>query len=327
MQRTLAADKRIASLRSRLCPLTVVTTIAWLICTMAGCSGDDALKPLVAEQVPTRTLAPYNSLADATDWPAFLGPTGDGKSSQTGILLDWPADGPPIRWHVELGSGYGGATVSGGRLFIFDRTGDEARLRCLDSVTGRQHWQFTYVSDYRDLYNYDNGPRCCPLVDGDRVYLFGAEGMLHCVCTTDGEPLWVNDTMERFGVVQNFFGVGSTPVVEGDLLIVQIGGSPPEGKQAPPRQLGLVTGNGSGIVAFDKRTGEVRYQITDELASYASPCLATIDGRRWCFVFARGGLVGFDPVNGRVEYRHAPRKGKVLRQSHDPFSLRGGHRA
>ena len=301
MQRALAARTRIANWCSRLCPLSFVTAIAWFAVT--GCGGEDALTSPALHQAPTSTLAPYHPPADGTDWPAFLGPTGDGKSSQTGILLDWPANGPPVRWHVELGSGYGGAAVSDGRLFIFDRTGDEARLRCLDSVTGSQQWQFTYPSDYRDLYGYDNGPRCCPVVDGDRVYLFDAAGILHCVRASDGERLWRTDTMQQFGVVQNFFGVSSAPVVEGDLLIVQIGGSPPESKQAPPRQLDRVSGNGSGIVAFHKRTGKVHYQITDELASYTSPCLATIDGRRWCFVLARGGLVGFEPASGRVDFQ------------------------
>jgi outer membrane protein assembly factor BamB len=93
------------------------------------------------------------------------------------------------------------------------------------------------------------------------------------------------------------------------LLIAQIGGSPVENKKLPPGRLDLVQGNGSGIVAFDKRTGEVKYQITDELASYASPVLATIHGRRWCFVFARGGLVGFEPSTGQVDF-HYPWRAK-----------------
>ena len=84
---------------------------------------------------------------------------------------------------------------------------------------------------------------------------------------------------------------------------MQIGGSPPESKSVPPGRLDQVEGNGSGIVAFDKLTGKVRYKITDELASYASPTLATIDGRRWCFVFARGGLVGFEPASGKVDFQ------------------------
>jgi outer membrane protein assembly factor BamB len=141
------------------------------------------------------------------------------------------------------------------------------------------------------------------VIDEDRAFIFGAEGMLHCLSTADGKLLWKVDTAAEFGVIQNFFGVGSTPVVERDLLIVQVGGSPAESKSVPPGRLDQVVSNGSGIVAFDKKTGKVRYKVTDELASYAGPTLATIGGRRWCFVFARGGLVGFEPVSGKVDFQ------------------------
>ncbi len=126
--------------------------------------------------------------------------------------------------------------------------------------------------------------------------------MLHCLGATDGKLLWKMDTIAEFGVIQNFFGIGSTPVIEGDLLILQIGGSPPESKKLPPGRLDLVVGNGSGIVALDKKTGAVKYKITDELASYASPTMATINGRRWCFVLARGGLAGFEPASGKLDF-------------------------
>jgi len=90
------------------------------------------------------------------------------------------------------------------------------------------------------------------------------------------------------------------PIVEGDLLIVAVGGSP---NGSRPVDLREAKGAGSGIVAFDKLTGKMVYKITDELASYSSPVLATIDGRRWCFYFARGGLVGFDPKTGKVDFQ------------------------
>jgi outer membrane protein assembly factor BamB len=191
-----------------------------------------------------------------------------------------------------------------GRLFQFDGLPRGPRLVCLESETGKEHWVFDYQSEYQDLLGYENGPRCSPVVDDDRVYIFGAEGMLHCLDVRDGSIIWRIDTAAKFNVVQNFFGVGSTPVIEGDLLIAQIGGSPPEGRRAPPMRLDLVKGNGSGVVAFDKLTGQIKYQITDELASYAGPVLATIDGRRWCFVFARGGLIGFEPATGNIDFHY-----------------------
>lgn len=223
------------------------------------------------------------------DWPAFLGPCGDGTSPETGFFTAAGLRGARVLWQRRLGSGYAMPSVSRGRLFLFTRLGDTNRLDCLHAETGEPLWHFDDPTAYEDLYGYDGGPRCCPVVDDDRVYIVGAEGTLHCLRVLDGAVVWKVDTVAEFGVVQNFFGVGGTPVVEGELLIANIGGSPREGQDVPPGQLDRVRGADSGVVAFDKRTGAVRYRFSDELASYASPVCATIRGRRWGFVFARQG--------------------------------------
>lgn len=238
------------------------------------------------------------------DWTTFLGPGGNSKSTEKGALTKWPETGLRIVWQKPLGTSYGIGSVSKGRYYQFDRTENTAHLDCLDAKTGKRLWQFSYLSDYEDIFGYDGGPRSSPVIDDDRVYLFGVEGLLHCLNTETGKVIWKVDTAKEFGVVQNFFGAGSTPVIEGDLLITIMGGSPEESQTLAPGDLGQVTGNGTGVVAFDKRTGKVRYKITDELASYATPVLATIDKRRWCFAFARGGLIGFDPLLGKVDFQY-----------------------
>jgi outer membrane protein assembly factor BamB len=251
-----------------------------------------------ASAQPLPAVKPLNTRQSGVDWPKFLGPAGTSTSPEKG-LLPWPKQGLRIVWQREAGEGYCAASVSQGRLFHFERVGNAARLLCLHSETGKELWKFEYLTDYRDKFGYNGGPRCCPVIDDERVYLYGAEGMLHCLQVADSKVVWKVDTLAEFGVIQNFFGVGSTPVIEGDLLIAQVGGSPPGSDMVG---FGDLKGNGSGIVAFNKRTGKVVYRITDELASYASPVLATIDGRRWCFVLARGGLVGFEPASGKVDF-------------------------
>src|SRR6516164_1524500 len=246
--------------------------------------------------------------ACAADWPHFLGPAGTGISAEKGILAPWPKEGLKVIWQKEVGMSYGAPSISNGKLYLFDRHGNQARLSCCDSKTGAVDWKFEYPTNYRDYYGYNNGPRCCPVVDAGRVYSYGPEGILHCVHAADGKLVWKVDTKTEFGVVQNFFGVASTPVVEGDLLIVQVGGSP---KGTDPSDFAQMKGNGTGVVALHKVTGKIQYKITDELSSYASPVLATIKGRRWCFVFARGGLVGFDPGTGAVDF-HFPWRAEEL---------------
>ena len=244
--------------------------------------------------------------AAGSDWAGFMGPTGDGKSPESGISKSWTEEGPPLLWQMPVGAGYAAPTVAGGRLFLFDRHGDKMRLTSMNARTGSEQWRSEYATGYEDMYGYSNGPRAAPLVDGDLIYTLGAEGRLRCHRVKDGSLVWEVDTASTFGVVQNFFGTGSTPVVEGDLLIAAIGGSPPG---SPGIQSGKVVGNGSGIVAFDKQTGEVRYKITDELAGYSSPMVVTIGERRWGFLFARGGLVGFEPASGKVDF-HFPFRAK-----------------
>ncbi|HUG68545.1 MAG TPA: PQQ-binding-like beta-propeller repeat protein [Pirellulaceae bacterium] len=244
------------------------------------------------------------------DWPDFLGPNRDSKSSETGIISPWPEAGLKIVWQRELQTGYGIGSISKGRMYQFERQDNQATLLCLVAETGEELWRFQYPTDYEDLLGYNNGPRCSPVIDGDRVYIYGAEGMLHCLQAVDGKLVWKLDVNAKYGVAQNFFGVGSTPVVEGDLLICMVGGSPP-GSPGLYESGGQIDGNGTGVVAFNKFTGEAKYEITDELASYSSPQLATIHGRRWCFMFARGGVVGFEPASGKVDFQYPWRSPKL----------------
>lgn len=237
------------------------------------------------------------------DWPDFLGPQRNARSPETGLAADWAGRTPRLVWQCELGQSYGAPSISRGRLFHFDRAGDTHRLTCRNSESGAELWHYDIAADYADMLGYNNGPRTTPVVDGDRVYVMSPEGGLHCVRVTDGKRVWSLDTIKKFGIVKNFFGVGSTPLVWGDFLIVNIGGSPPGSPPDVYAAGGRVLGNGTGIVAFDKHTGDVKWQATDELASYASPVAAEIDARPWCFVFARGGLVGFDPRTGAVDFQ------------------------
>jgi outer membrane protein assembly factor BamB len=266
---------------------------------LAGCG---AANPAAADD-PVATAAASRGKA-GSDWPIFLGPTQDSRSPEKGIITKWDESGPKLVWHKQLGTSYGAPTIAAGRLMQFDRFGDKSRLYCLNPETGKELWRTEFSTEYEDLYGYNNGPRCSPVIDGDRVYAYGVDGVLACCQSADGKLLWHKNLNKEFGVVQNFFGVGSTPVVEGDLLIVMVGGSPPESHKVAPGHLDRIEPNGSGIVAFDKLTGEVKYKIGDELASYASLKLATIGDRRWCFAFCRGGLLAFEPATGKIDFHY-----------------------
>ena len=233
-----------------------------------------------------------------SDWPGFLGPNRDGKSSEKGILKDWTNGKLRVIWSREISETYSAPSVSRGRLFFFEKADGKNVLRCLNAENGESIWEFEYESDYRDSFGYNNGPRCSPVVDGRRVYVYGPEGKLHCLDVKTGAVVWKSNPSKQFGVVQNFFGVGSTPIVHKDLLICMVGGSPPDSQDVPQLRLDLVKPNGSGVVAFDKTNGKVRYKILNDLASYSSLVVKTLNGNPTAFAFLRSGLVAFDPDSG-----------------------------
>ena len=187
---------------------------------------------------PCRCEPPENAPAQVSiepghtsDWPGFLGPQRNGKSAERGLPASWPVNGPPVVWQRPIGTGYAAPAISDGRLFHFARFGDIARLTCFNAETGAELWTCDHPTDYEDLLGYNNGPRATPVVDGSRVFTYSAEGILQCVRVADGKPVWRIDTMKDFHVVKNFFGVGSTPLVWRDLVLVNVGGSPPD---SPP---------------------------------------------------------------------------------------------
>ena len=281
---------------------------ALLAALLLGCSAGQP--PTPAPEVPPEPARPPVAGADrgGLDWPKFLGPSDNNVSAEKGILAPWPKNGLRPVWGCELGVGYAPPVVGGGKLFHFDRFGDNCRLTCRDAGTGQFRWKYEYPTQYEDRYGYDSGPRACPVVDGDRVYAYGPDGVLVCVRVADGKEVWKVETRAKYIFHQNFFGVGSVPLIDGDLLLVAVGGSP---KGPPPADLRDAKPNGTGIVAFDKKTGDVKYAAVDELASYASPMIATIGGKKTALYFGRSGLVGFDPQTGATAFRY-PWRGRMM---------------
>jgi outer membrane protein assembly factor BamB len=223
--------------------------------------------------------------ATAADWPQFLGPRRDGVSPETGLVQSWTAKGPPRVWDFDVGEGYSAPAVKGDRLILFHRIGDREVVECLDSDTGKPRWKFAYATQYEDDFGKGNGPRATPLIAGNRVYALGADGWLHCLELETGKKVWARSIAQDYKVPRNFFGIGSSPVMEGELLLANVGGK------------------GAGIVAFAGDSGREVWKATSDGASYASPVIATIDGQRQAIFFTREGIVLLDPSNGSTRFR------------------------
>ncbi len=163
--------------------------------------------------------------AVVADWPRFLGPTDDATTSEKPLQVKWPAGGPAPVWEARKGEGYSSPGIVGDRLVLFHRLDGDEMAECLHPETGKRFWSYKYPVDYRDRFGYSNGPRTSPVIEGGRVYLHGVTAWMTCLDLKTGKLIWKRDLAEDFGIPQYFFGKGSNPVLAGDLVIINLGGS------------------------------------------------------------------------------------------------------
>jgi outer membrane protein assembly factor BamB len=194
-------------------------------------------------------------------------------------------------------------------VVLHHRVGPEEIVEAFAAGTGRPVWRHAYPSRFIDPYGYNNGPRCSPLLTSNRCYTFGAEGKLVCLELATGKLVWQRDTAKEWTVPEAFFGVGSSPLLEGDRLIVMVGGQPNSGvvalDAATGRTLWENVGrtNWNGVITLGWRA-ENPYQWSGEekQASYATPVAATIHGKRHVLCLMRQGLVSLNPANGEIYF-------------------------
>ncbi len=219
------------------------------------------------------------------DWPQFLGPERNLKTTYTNLNLAWPGGEPPVLWKKDLGSGWSAPVIAAGRLVLHQREQDEEVVACFDAATGEPRWESRTPATYRDSMSSDFGPRATPAIADGRVFTFGAAGLLRCLDFENGREIWSVDTVKQYQADTGFFGMGCSPLIENGLVLLQIGGK-----------------SKHGIVAFDAATGKLRWHATDHEAGYAAPVAATIGGQRRALFFTREGLVGAEPATGRIQF-------------------------
>jgi len=221
----------------------------------------------------------------ADDWPQFLGPRRDGVSLEKGLIDSFPKAGPKVVWQREVGEGFSGVVVKGEHAIVFHRVENNDVVECLEASTGKAIWKFTYPTQYQDALGKGDGPRSTPVIHGDKVITLGAQGMLHCLTLDAGKLVWSRSFATEYKTPLGYFGIGMSPVVEQDLVLVNVGGAK------------------AGIVAFDLNTGKEVWKATNDPGSYSSPVVCTVDGARLAVFFTRNGAVVLDPKTGDVKYQ------------------------
>lgn len=222
--------------------------------------------------------------ARGADWPRFRGPGGDGVSTETGFLKQWPEGGPKVVWRTDLGGGYSGISVAAGRVYTMFADGADEFVICLAADSGREVWRHRTDGNFTNMHG--SGPRSTPTVDGEVVYALSAKGKLHALGAEDGAPRWKRDLVKEFGAKAPRWGYSSSPLIEGKLLLLDVGGS-----------------GGSSIVAFDKKSGETVWRSQSDKAGYSTPIAVTVGDRRQVVFFTGTNVVAVSPEDGSLLWK------------------------
>jgi len=244
-------------------------------------------------------LALVASRAPADDWPHWLGPERDGSWNETGILREFPEDGPEVLWSAEVGAGYSGPAVAGGKVYLTDFVVEEGevvnnpgkaialrgteRILCYDLDSGERIWKHEDARRYE--LSYPGGPRCTPTVAGGRVYVLGGMGDLTCLDAASGDLVWRKNLPETFGSEIPIWGFSAHPLVH-DGLVYTMGG-----------------GGDGVVVALDAETGETRWTAVEApQPGYCPPILIEHAGTEQLIVWSPLGLNSLDPETGAVHW-------------------------
>ena len=228
------------------------------------------------------TITPLINAADG-DWPRFRGSNGDGVVTHAKIPNSWPEGGPKLVWERAIGHGYSETIVVDSRIYTMEQTGEAPDVKtwvlAFNASDGSPIWRQEIGEGYQS--DWGNGPRSTPFFDQDRLYVLGPKGDFAALSAKDGSLIWKVQLVEELGSSVPGFGFASSPVVEGDLVLLEVGGD-------------------EGLFwAFDKQTGKRQWSILKGEAGFMTPKLTDIGGVRQMISVSPDSLVGLD-LNGNM---------------------------
>lgn len=228
-----------------------------------------------------------SAAARGEDWPQWRGPGRDSVCSEAGLLQSFPAAGLKVRWRAPVGWGYSSPVVAQGRVYLADselvKPKAKERLQCWDEATGKQLWIHAYDVAYEDWAfdpTQEIGPVATPIVQDGKIYTVGRRGHLYCLDSVKGDVLWQKNLEEDYGF--KFAPGAPSPLLEGDLLIVFVGGKKPE----------------SCVVALHKDTGKEVWKALDESLTFSSPIVVTAGGKKQLIIWTQESVTSLDPATG-----------------------------
>jgi outer membrane protein assembly factor BamB len=227
----------------------------------------------------------------AADWPQWRGPNRDGISKETGLLKDWPANGPTLLWHQkEIGSGHSTPSIVGERIYLVSNKGVEDEfVHALEVKDGTQAWSTRIGKVGANEGPQYPGSRSTPTVDGDLLYALGSDGDLACLETKTGKLRWQKNLRTEFGGKPGNWAFSESVLIDGDVLVCTPGGTD------------------ATMLAVNKKSGDVIWKSAfkeGDLAGYASPIVVEVGGFKQYVQFVQKALVGVDAKTGKPLWRY-----------------------
>jgi outer membrane protein assembly factor BamB len=225
--------------------------------------------------------------AGAADWPQWRGLNRDGVSEETGLLKEWPKEGPKLLWQVkDLGGGYSTPAVVGDRLYLLNNNGaDEEVVAALDVKDGKPIWSTRLGKSGPNMGPQYPGARSTPTVVGELLYALGSDGDLVCLETAKGEVRWHKDLRTDFGGKPGNWAYAESPLIDGDVLVCAPGGAE------------------ATVVALNRKTGDLIWKFAApgaDTSGYASAFVMELGGVKEYVQFLQKGLVGLDAKTGKL---------------------------
>ncbi|HEX2267965.1 MAG TPA: PQQ-binding-like beta-propeller repeat protein [Pyrinomonadaceae bacterium] len=215
------------------------------------------------------------------NWPQWRGPNRDGISKETGLLKQWPAEGPPLLWKATgAGGGYSSFSIANGRLFTMGLRGDREYVVAFDINTGKEAWATPHGGAFRN--DRGDGPRGTPTIDGDRLYALGGNGDLSAIEHRTRRLVWSKNILKEFGGSNIRWGISESPLIVGNKVLVNPGGP------------------GASIVALNKADGKVIWKSQSDEAGYSSAIPVQVNGGTQVVFFTGARAVGLDLNDGRL---------------------------
>ncbi len=224
--------------------------------------------------------------ATSTDWPWFRGTNRDG-TFEGSKLLGQDVFGIEKVFSQPLGSGYSGFSVAGDRCVTLFSDGTHDVIGAFDVASGKELWRHPFAPTYKGHSGSSDGPTSTPAIARGTVFGFGASGHLFAVSLADGKCLWSRDLGTEKSARPPHYGYATSPLIVGDLVVIQPGGK-----------------DGNSIAAFDRRTGEPRWSVGDDTVSYQSPTLMTFSGKKQIVALTDTLLLGINPDTGKILWQH-----------------------